>query len=155
MKKAFTLIELLVVVLIIGILAAVALPQYNKAVEKSRMTEALQVSATLRRALDLHVLTNGYEDVNLTADLLGQLTCSETSGFCCSKYFCYKADCVSGGRSCQVSAYRYQDGDMENGANLYDLDWYRQGLGDDSWNDKDCVPYEDKWKSLCSSFRSL
>ena len=49
-NKGFTLIELLVVVLILGILAAMAMPQYFKAVERSRMTEAVTLLSNIADA---------------------------------------------------------------------------------------------------------
>ena len=59
-KEAFTLIELLVVVLIIGILAAVAVPQYQKAVEKSRWTEWITVMNAVEKEAQVAFLENAF-----------------------------------------------------------------------------------------------
>lgn len=56
----FTLIELLVVVLIIGILSAAALPQYQKAVAKSQATQALSMLKSVAQAYTIYYMSNGY-----------------------------------------------------------------------------------------------
>lgn len=81
----FTLIELLVVVLIIGILAAVALPQYEKAVKKAvkkaRFTQLTTLTAAIYRAQKVYKLANGkYSfdfsvlDVSLPSDMQPMFT---------------------------------------------------------------------------------
>lgn len=57
--KGFTLIELLVVVLIIGILSSVALPQYTKAVEKSRQSEAWTTMKSINDAIKIYQMEKG------------------------------------------------------------------------------------------------
>ena len=124
-KSGFTLIELLVVVLIIGILSAVALPQYEWTVEKSRAAEALAVLKTLRDAQEVYYMANGAYASDFTA-----LDVDVPE----SKYFNY----VDGGISVAayhktkpyLIAYRWQTGENDSIVCGTDssakLDWSKQ-----------------------------
>ncbi|MBO7238484.1 MAG: prepilin-type N-terminal cleavage/methylation domain-containing protein [Elusimicrobiaceae bacterium] len=81
MKRAFTLIELLVVVLIIGILAAIALPQYQKAVLKSRSMQGLiSLNALDKAQQEYRLANNTYTDdkENLSLSFSSSLSCGST-----------------------------------------------------------------------------
>ncbi len=62
LRSGFTLIELLVVVLIIAVLAAIALPQYQLAVAKANYAQAQALGDALIKSYKLYVLETGNED---------------------------------------------------------------------------------------------
>ncbi len=80
MKNAFTLIELLVVVLIIGILAATALPMYNKTVERTIMEGAVPMGKAVAQAEERFFMEHGRytadpEELDIKYECPPKFTC--------------------------------------------------------------------------------
>jgi len=94
--KGFTLIELLVVVLIIGILSAVALPQYQKAVEKSRIMAVMPNLRALKDSLEMYYLANGQYPADSVRELDISLSGCEVQ--------------ISGGIACDGYCFNYNGG---------------------------------------------
>ena len=91
-KKGFTLIEMLVVVLIIAVLAAIAFPQYQLSVLKTRYTQLMVMADAIRQAQDVYYLAHGkyslkINDLDIT--IPGDCTLNDSGGkISCPKFSC-------------------------------------------------------------------
>ena len=143
-NAGFTLIELLVVVLIIGILSAVALPQYQKAVSKSRTTEAIVTLKSIIDAEEVYYMANGaYTDDLSLLDIQVNPT---------GKNFKYSCNTGGGDVVSTCAAYPLQD-NLPAYIEFHLLNEGSENLRGKKW----CVAYTSKpmQVSICKSYGPL
>ena len=136
----FTLMELLVVVLIVGILAAVALPQYQYIVNKSRFQQAVVFVDSLAKAQQVYRMANGSYATDITALDIALPADFNSSGGTSAQNKNMICDVFSGRISCVFSR-----GEMSNIAYIY---WLNTGK-------RACVSYlrsNEKSHAFCKRF---
>ena len=136
-NKGFTLIELLVVVLIIGILASIALPQYYRAVNKTKFAQLDIVMDAAKKNVALYIAAHGWNQIgdgqvlftgaNTEGDIEMPGNCSDNQ-FCDTELFHYEVGCNSG--YCFIDGEaKFIDAGFEFNMEHDNNTWYLAGTG--------------------------
>ncbi len=85
-KRGFTLVEILIVVIILGILAAIVIPQFTNASQDARRSSLSSTVQTLRAQIELYKLQHGDQLPDLTANWDPMIAASTFNGNSCGPY---------------------------------------------------------------------
>ena len=152
----FTLIELLVVVLIIGILAAIALPQYRLAVAKTRLVNYIQLLRGVSRAQEIYYLANDTYSLDLRdldVDYSGvcDFVTQDYSELACP--FAY-VDNVHGTSPYGRIQY-FEQGFHPGTTQQKDLEIYLYYMHSDRPGEMTCTGYTDFGRKLCQNIEGI
>ena len=117
-KKAFTLVELLVVVIIIGILAAIALPQYQEYIGKSRFSTIKTIARGIAEAEEFYYLQTGSY-----TDEFAKLDITNPKGVSCHLWACQGCQkavaCYTYVNKVQMAYYQFFSNDQPSVAIIH------------------------------------